>query len=72
VRSSLAASLTLPDVEAIIVELRFDLVADAAAGKGLFIPHADSIASEAQSSLPRRIPVFAGHGGDPGVGNAEG
>jgi hypothetical protein len=37
VRPSLAASLTLPDVEAIIVELRFDLVADAAA-KGFSYP----------------------------------
>ena len=39
--------------------LEFDLVADAAGHKGLFMPLADSIPSEAQSSFPRNMRVFA-------------
>jgi uncharacterized protein (DUF2237 family) len=34
------------------------------------MPFADSIPSEAQSSFPRRMPEFAGHSGNPGLGNA--
>src|SRR5271165_700756 len=40
--------------------LEFDLVADAAGHKGLFIPLADSIVSKAQSHSPPRVRVFAG------------
>src|SRR5208283_5597973 len=52
--------------------LEFDLMADAAGHKVLFVPLADSIPSEAQSHSPRRMPDSWGMVAIQESANAEG